>query len=54
MTIQAVIQHLKIVCLVQLVWLEMLISIGTNILDMELDLIDMDLTHTIVVGLEEM
>ena len=30
------------------------ISIGTNILDKELDLTDVDLTHTLVVGLEEM
>ena len=30
------------------------ISIGTNILDMEMDLVDMDVTHTIVVELEEM
>ena len=33
---------------------KMLISIGTNILDMDLDFIDMDLTDTLVVELEEM
>ena len=33
---------------------KILILIGTNILDMELGLIDMDLTHTLVFELEEM
>ena len=48
MTRQAVmIQYLRIVFLVELVWLNMAILIGTNIQDTELDLID--LTHTLVV-----
>ena len=47
-------QHYKIVSLVQLVWLEMLILISKNILDMVLDLIDMGLFHILVVELVEM
>ena len=39
---KAVIQDLKIVYLVQLVWLKMLILISINILDIVLHLIDME------------
>ena len=40
----------KFACLGQLVWLGMLISIGTNILDIVLNLIEMDLTHILSVS----
>ena len=44
----------KIVYLVQLVRLKMLILVSLSTLDMELDLIDMNFTHTLVVELVKM
>ena len=53
-TLLIIIRHQKIVYLQQLIWLKMLILVRTNILDMELDLIDMEVFHLLVLDYAEM